>query len=530
MTAPLTGGAAVVSALERNGVATVFGIPGSHNLEIYRHLAESSIEHVPVRHEQGGGYAADGYARAGGQPGVVITTTGPGLTNTCTPAATAYADSIPILLISPGVPQGIERADVGWLHEMKDQHAHLDTLVQRSVRVTSAEEAARTIDDTFAAWRVSRRRPVHLEVPLDVLDGPWSPEDGSDVPDLAPRALPSLPGDQVAQISATLAGARRPALVAGGGAREAADAVRAFAEQLQTPVVTTANGKGVLPESHPLSLGASIRLRCVQRFLDRADVLVVVGSELGDSDLWGGTLQPGGTVIRIDLDAGQLQKNLPASLTLQADAGQALTAILADVAAAGREDRHAQIAELRREADAEAMQDGARYRAIQDALRSSLPADAIVAGDSAQVSYFGTVHFWPMDAPGRFLYPAGFATLGYGLPAAIGAKLADRTATVATVVGDGGFLFTAQELATAAELGLCLPIVVVDNGGFAEIREEMQSRGIAPLGVDRRSPDFAKLAEALGGRGVHAGGVEELPRLVRESLEHPLPTVIALTI
>ncbi len=163
-------------------------------------------------------------------------------------------------------------------------------------------------------------------------------------------------------------------------------------------------------------------------------------------------------------------------------------------------------------------------------MRSVLPVDAVVAGDSAQVSYFGTVHFWPMEAPGRFLYPAGFATLGYGLPAAIGAKLADRTSTVVTLVGDGGFLFTAQELATAAELDLCLPIVVVDNGGFAEIREEMQTRGIAPLGVDRRSPDFAKLAEALGGRGVHADGVERLPELVRESLEHERPTVIALSL
>ncbi len=328
MTDALTGGAAVVRALQRNGVRTVFGIPGSHNLEIYRYLSGSPIEHVAVRHEQGGGYAADGYARASGRPGVVITTTGPGLTNACTPAATAYADSVPMLLISPGVPQGMERADVGWLHEMKDQHAHLDTLVQRSVRVTSAAEAAATIDETFAAWRVSRRRPVHVEVPLDVLDGPWSPGDG-DRADTPPVSLPCVPAGRVAEITALLAGARRPALVVGGGAREATAAVRAFAERLQAPVVSTANGKGVLPESHPLSLGASIRLRSVQHCLEQADVLVVVGSELGDSDLWGGTLRPHGTVVRIDLDESQLQKNLAAQLTLRADAAQALTAILA---------------------------------------------------------------------------------------------------------------------------------------------------------------------------------------------------------
>jgi len=170
-----SGGHAVVRALVDNGVDLVFGIPGTHNLEIYRYLADSGIRHVTPRHEQGGGYAADAYARVSGRPGVLITTTGPGLTNATTAAATAYADSIPMLLISPGMPRGMERKDIGWLHEVKDQHAHLEAIVDTSIRVDSAAEAYAAITATFRRWRISRPRPVHTEVPVDVLDEAYDP-------------------------------------------------------------------------------------------------------------------------------------------------------------------------------------------------------------------------------------------------------------------------------------------------------------------------------------------------------------------
>jgi thiamine pyrophosphate-dependent acetolactate synthase large subunit-like protein len=173
----MTGGAAFVQALERHGVDTVFGIPGVHNLEIYRHLAASSIRHVAVRHEQGGGYAADGYARASGRPGVCLTTSGPGATNACTAAATAYADSVPMLLCSPGPPIGVEGLDLGLLHEMKDQSAHFDSLVAASVRPSSPEEIGDVLDELFAGWQRARPRPVHLELPIDVIEGPWQPVD-----------------------------------------------------------------------------------------------------------------------------------------------------------------------------------------------------------------------------------------------------------------------------------------------------------------------------------------------------------------
>ncbi len=254
-----TGGAAVVRALERAGVRVVFGIPGTHNLEIYRYLAGSPIRHVLTRHEQGAGYAADGYTRASGRPGVVLTTSGPGLTNACTAAATAYADSVPLLLISPGPPRGQERADAGLLHEMKDSHAHLDSLVEASVRAGSADEAAAVIAEVFRGWPHRRARPVHLEVPLDILEAPWDPGGQSPVTVTDIRIADDWPGpdgmpaDPAADPTALdravslLAGAARPAMILGGGARDAGAQATALAEWAGAVVVTTVNGKGPWP-------------------------------------------------------------------------------------------------------------------------------------------------------------------------------------------------------------------------------------------------------------------------------------------
>lgn len=518
-----TGGAAVVSALRDNGVDLVFGIPGTHNLEIYRHLPAAGIRHVTPRHEQGGGYAADGYSRVSGRPGVVVTTSGPGLTNVTTAAATAYADSVPLLVISPGVPVGRERADVGGLHEVKDQRAHLDALLDRSIRVSNADDAAVAVHEIFATWATERPRPVHLEVPVDVLEGPWQPR-SLVRPSVAPRSA----GDQAAVETAArlLAEGRRIVIVVGGGGRDAGAEIRRLAELLDVPVITTVNAKGTLDERHPLAVGASIRLAPAQAEIDAADVLLVVGSELADSDLWGGTLSPAGSVIRIDLDVRQLHKNVVADVPIHGDASLVVAALAERLEPRAGSDGAPRAARLRADVERAALVDGDQWREVQDVLRSALPDDAIVAGDSAKVSYYGTVHFWPMSGPRRFLYPTGYATLGYGLPAAIGAKLAAPDRAVVTLVGDGGFLFSAQELSTAAELRLPLPIVLMNNHGFGEIRDQMLERGIEPLGVDIDGIDFPALARAFGGHGQRVDAIGDLPELVLAALDVPGPTLL----
>ena len=210
-----TGGAAVIDALRACGVNTVFGIPGTHNLEIYRYLSGSGIRHVTPRHEQGAGYAADGYARASGQPGVCITTSGPGLTNIATAVATAYADSVPMLVIAPGVPRGKVGADSGWLHEARNQQMMMNGLLSSTLRADTATEASAFIRQASASWPTQRPRPAYLEIPLDVLEGPW---DGADNEAVQPPARRSL---SRAAVSAAAGSLRKgsTALLVGGGAK-----------------------------------------------------------------------------------------------------------------------------------------------------------------------------------------------------------------------------------------------------------------------------------------------------------------------
>jgi acetolactate synthase-1/2/3 large subunit len=303
------------------------------------------------------------------------------------------------------------------------------------------------------------------------------------------------------------------ALVLGGGARGAGEAALA----LGLPIVTTVNGKGVVDERHPLSLGASIRLRCVQQWLQTRETVIAVGTELGESDLWGPPPRLR-NVVRVDIDPGQLDKNVPAAEGIVGDAREVLEAM---APVGGDHDLTA----LRAAIDAEARRDGERWLPLMAALDDVLGADGILAADSTQAAYYGAVHFLPMGPRRRFLYPTGYATLGYALPAAIGAKLAAPDRTVIALIGDGGLLFSVAELATAAQLRLPLPVIVPNNAGYGEIRDQMLEGGIAPVGVDLDPPDLPKLAEALGGAGVRTDD----PRAALEAALHRSgPTVIEI--
>ncbi len=541
------GGLAVVAALAAHGVDTIFGIPGTHNLEFYRHLPDFGIRAITPRHEQGAGYGADGYFLVSGKPGVVITTSGPGLTNVITAAATAYAESRPMLILSPGVPIGLERADIGMLHETKDSSGALSHLLVSSRRTRTAEGAAQAVADAFALFASERPGPVHIEVPLDVLEGQW----WGAVP--APRAprRPVLDMDMVATAAEALAGSRTPLIVAGGGARRAAAEVRALAEALDAPVVTTANGKGILDEDHPLSLGANVRFPAVQRASAEADVLLVLGSELADSDLWGGRIgtddesaadgaeagagpTAGQTVIRCDIDPDQLNKNLRGNIHAFADCTDFLTALLAHEALHGAGERDGQ---NRATALTEAYQADFDFAStnvhLHEVITAAAGADVIIAADSSQITYDGTVHALTAHTPDQLLYMPGFATLGYGIPAAIGAKLAAPPRPVVCVVGDGAAMFSIQEIVTAVELRLPIPFVIVDNGGYAEIEHQMEDRDMDPYAVRLHRPDFAALGESMGARGVtiSADAIDtELAEAIRTTLAGDRPAVIRVTL
>ncbi len=520
----MTGGEALIAALHAHGAGPVFGVPGTHNLPVYAALARYSIRHVLPRHEQGAGFAADGWARASGRPGVCLTTTGPALLNAATAAAQAYSDSVPMLLVSPGLPLRHPGRGHGYLHEVKDQHAALGAVVGYSHRVASVAEIPLAVAQAYAAMTAGRPRPVHLEIPADLLDerGPAEIISPIPVPPAAPASAP------VAAAADALAAAARPVIIAGGGCSAAAGELRELAERAGAPVVTTANGKGCLREDHPLAIGAGLHHPAVRRLAADADVVCAIGTELAPSDLWSGPLDIPGTLVRIDIDPAAAVTNARPDVAVVADAALALRMIIARLPARGTSSGAARAARARGCFQADARTEGARYLGLTDALAQALGTDGILAGDSTMACYYGALSNLPAYHPRSLLYPAGLGTLGYGLPAAIGAKLACPDVPVIALHGDGGVMFTVAELSTAAQLRLPLPVIVVDNGGYGEIRNEMAARGDPVHAVDLRQPDFTGLAVSLGCRGLRVSRPGELSRALAAALTEDRPTLVHL--
>ncbi len=518
----MTGGEALVASLVAHGVDVVFGIPGTHNLEIYKHLAERGVRHVGTRHEQGAGYAADGYARATGRPGVAVVTTGPALLNAAAAVGQAYSDSVPVLVVSPGLPLRHPATGNGLLHEMKSQGTALAAVAAASLRPTSVAEISTAVAQAFSIMTAGRPRPVHLEVPLDVL------AESGDVIVVPPVATaPTLPVLALLdEAVGRLASAKRPVILAGGGSKPAAIELVRLAELLGAPVVTTTNGKGVLPEDHRLALGAGIHLPAVRELVAEADVVLAVGTELAPADLWYGPLPVAGKLVRIDVDPVGIVTNAVPDVSLVGDSRAVLQALQARLATAQLRGEPGDVTSWRAQKSSEARIEGSEWLGIVEALAAVLPRDVVIAADNAMVCYFGAMTNLPTYTPGSFLFPTGFGTLGFGLPAGIGVKVADPRRPVVALLGDGGIMFTVQELATAAELGIALPVVVVDNSGYGEIRNEMSDRNDPVHAVTFPAPDFAALGRALGCAGVMIDDPADLGSAVSEALIADRPTVI----
>ncbi|CAN7506153.1 thiamine pyrophosphate-binding protein [Microbacterium foliorum] len=510
-----TAGRAVLETIRAYGVDAIFGIPGTHNLELYRPLADLGIRAVTNRHEQGSGYGADGWAQQTGLPGVVITTSGPGLQNAMSAIGTAFCESRPLIVLSPGVPLGAEFADVGTLHETKDATAMVGAIAEWSRRVSSAAEAVDAVHDAFTLFQTGRPRPVHIEIPLDVLEAP------ADVPAEArhPRVMPPrVSGDPSALADAArlLQGAQRPVIVAGGGSVDAAHEVTALAERLGAPVLTTLNGKGVIDERHPLSLGSNLRLAAAREVAEDADVVLVIGSKLGEAELWAPRLEARGAVVRIDISPLQRNKNLDATVGIVGDAAAVSAALLALLPDEGRAARD--LTTERAAIEAEMRDTAPDAVALAELIADALPDDAIVAGDSSQIVYMALGSVLSSQHPHSLLYTPTYATLGYGLPAAIGARVAQTEHPVVTVIGDGALMFCVNELVTAVEQRLDVTIVCVDNGGYAEIRQNEVDRGMTPIGVDLVQPDWAALATAFGATGRRVDDRDDIVPSIRDAI------------
>ncbi|GAA2130814.1 5-guanidino-2-oxopentanoate decarboxylase [Arthrobacter humicola] len=521
-------GLAVMTTLRNYGIDVIFGIPGTHNLEFYRHLKPLGIRPVTTRHEQGAGYGSDGWSQLKGLPGVVITTSGPGLLNAMSAAATSYCESRPMIILSPGAPRGSEFSDIGLLHETKDPTGAVRALIGRSTRVSNGTEAVELIHEAFASFAHGRPRPVHIEIPLDLL------ESASDVPPAVLEARPlgapqKASDDAVAAAAEILRNASNPVILAGGGSLGTGAALLQLAELLQAPVITTINGKAAIPEVHPLSLGSEIRLTAAQDLCNASDALLIIGSKLGESEMWGGKILPQGRCIRIDIDPVQLHCNLSPGLELLGNSAAVVPQLL--TALAGHEPAATpDLAPLRAELQAEARSMAPVLARINEILAGALPPDTVIAGDSSQITYFGTTSFFPMQQPHQLLYTPAYATLGYGLPAAIGAKVAAPDRPVVGLIGDGALMFAVQEFITAVEQRVDLPIICINNGGYGEIRQNMEDRDLPPVGVNLTQPNWIRLAEGFGLTAFNVESLDDLADTVTKALAVKGPSLIHVSI
>lgn len=515
-----TCGERIIALLEQHEVSTVFGIPGVHTLELYRGLVGSQIRHVTPRHEQGAAFAADGWARMSGRPGVCILISGPGLTNALTAVAQAYHDSQPMLVISTVVStQELGRA-CGGLHDLPDQRRLMTEVTAFSHTVRDPRELPGALARAWEIFDGGRPRPVHIEVPVDVLGLPTGELERLWVTPTRPRAARRAIDAAVD----VLASARSPMIVLGGGAVGAGAEAMRLAEAIDAPVALTINGKAAVADDHPLCLGATLSFEPTVSRLETADAIVVVGAQLSREEFWALDRPPAitGRVVRIDVDPEQIHRPLEAAVGLVGDACATLRE-LADACGPGRE-----TAPPPPPRDVRWPPRFDPLRAVLAALDRALPRDRVVIGDSAQLVYAAN-HMLPVHRERSWMAPVGYGTLGCALPMSIGAKLAAPERPVVCMAGDGGFLFTIQELATAVDLELALPVVLWNNHGYGEIRDSMDAIGIPHVGTSASAADFVAIAEGFGCAARRVTALEALDGLVASALREPRPTLLELT-
>ena len=525
-----TGGEWIVDALRAEGVRHVFGIPGVHNLAIYDALIrQTEITHVLARHEAGAAFMADGYARASGAPGVVVVTTGPGATNALTPLVESYAGSVPVVVVMSDVASPLVGRDIGALHEVPNQVECFKPVTRWAEAVTEAPAVPATVHAAFDLLRTGRPGPIAISVPNDFLTSRFDARTHAGGHGRRPPCHVDAIGEAVRLLSA----ASRPLVIAGGGViAAAAEAELArLARRLGAPVITTVMGRGALSERDPLWHGVLPNSRATEPVIKAADVVLAVGCRFAHRSTQGLLLNlsfdPSQTLIHLDLDPTVIGRLFKPQLPIVGDAKDGLGRLID-----GLGSRAARTAWDHRWREGLRPAASARYTAevarLIDTLRAALPDDAIVVNDQTGINYWMEWRF-PVLRPRTFLYPVGSATLGYGVPAAIGAKIARPDRPVVAVVGDGGFMYSVNELATAVKYRLPVVFLVMNDDRYGAIKWLQQTMFEGRWGeTDLANPDFPALARAFGARGERVPDVDALGAALKAALAADGPTVLEL--
>ena len=529
-TAPvtMTGGAALVEMLRRNGVDTIFGLPGVQLDGFFSalHDADGAIRVVHTRHEQATAYMADGYARVTGREGVCAIVPGPGLLNATAALSTAYACHSPVLCVTGQIRSDMIDHGRGMLHEIPDQIGMIRHVTKHAARAMTPGEVPGLVHEAVTRMWQGRVRPVEIEVPPDTL------LIASEVELLGPapaRPRPAGDLDLIERAAKLLGAAEKPLIFAGGGIleSEAWDELLVLAELLQAPVVMSSNGKGAVSDRHYLaqtSVGGA-------ELIKDADAILAVGTRFVDPATAKWKIGPGRTVIQLDIDPEEVGRNYEVTVGIVADAKAGLAALADRVGAHSlrRPSRESELADFK---------DGvtARINAIQPqtdlalAIRTALPDEGIVVSEMTQIGYWSNLGY-PVYRPRTFITPGYQGTLGYGFPTALGVKVGNPSTPVVSVNGDGGFGFALNELATMAKHGINAVVVVFNDNAYGNVRriqrDQYNGRLIAS---DLLNPDLLKLADAFGVVGRRAEGAAALHTAVLESVKADEPTLIEVPV
>jgi acetolactate synthase-1/2/3 large subunit/5-guanidino-2-oxopentanoate decarboxylase len=515
-------GAQISHFLKSRDVEVIFGIPGVHNQELYRGIEEAGLTHVLARHEQGAGFMADGYARASGKPGVAYVITGPGLCNIMTPMGQGYSDSVPMLVISSCLDEVAARR--GQLHQMLDQEGAADAVCEWSATANSPEAAYGLLERAFEEFAAKRGRPKHIQVPISQLEA-YAPEFPATRKSASLELCDTAGVERVADM---LRDARQPLFILGGGAIKAD--VRELVQRSGAAFFSTFSGRGLIYGKHPNYMGSALARPETAATIAKADLVVVLGSELAEVDIWRRDLGHKAPLVRVDIDPEVLSDHHHADLRILMrieDFVPQLVGRLADDAQPCSWNSEA-IAKDRKVWQAQAEAEFPGVAPILRGLQEAMPEEAMIYSDMTQFAYLAK-EIWDMPHPGHWHHPFGFGTLGYALPAAIGGSIARLGLPTVAIAGDYGFQYTMPELGCAVELGLSLPILLWDNQKLKAIEDSMAAAQIAPNAVQALNPDFGALAKAYGALARQPASLSVLQDDLREAFLAKVPTLIYMS-
>jgi len=520
----MTTGEVIAASLMAHGVDTVFGIPGAHTYDLIDALAQhrERLRFITTRHEQGAGYLAYGYAKSTGRIGVCTVVPGPGVLNAGAALCTAYGATTPLLCLTGNIQAHLIGQGRGQLHELPDQLALLRGLTKWSERINHPTEAGAVMAEAFRQLRSGRARPVAVEAPWNVFG---MKAEVSPVAPLAPLPPPVPDPEATLAAAKLIAAARRPLIMVGAGALQAGQSVLELAELLEAPVTAHRSGKGIVGEDSPYGFSAV----AAWKYWQQCDLLIGIGTRLELQYLRWRWFPTGLRVVRIDIDPTEMVRLRP-DVGMVTDAKLGTDALIQ--ALRPRVDRRAsrlqEFEELKERAHAE-IQSVTPQVPYLNVIRRVLPRDGFFCEEISQVGFAARFGF-PVYHPRQYVTCGYQDNLGFGFNTALGAKVAHPDKPVVAVSGDGGFLFGAQELATAVQYQINLVTIVFNNSGYGNVRRDQQDRYHGRLlGVELRNPDFVRLAESFGALGLRADSPDALGPVLERALAADRPVVIEVS-